>query len=513
VNKRRFITLAIGSLAVSALAMTVAMLIAAPASAAKSAASRYGVINATVNASTVHEIAGSSAFPNFTTGAIDNYYSMAHSAIDNSPSAEGTSSPADTGPVGQTVAATHFQQPQYADARWPGKDSGKASFGKPGSPYAVATAASYHATAECSEASSSNGASPPGMAAPPGFSRQLNAALAAWKAKWATPLKLNVPSVVKPKKPKVPVPVPTVPTPTVPKPPVSTPTPTVPTLPKGSFTSASSKSSTPSSSGDGGALFESATLATVDPQSGNVLAKGESSLGRVSLGGGQIVIRGIDVLVSVTNNSKPTDKVSVNVGAASIGGVPVTIDQSGVHVKGQGSNLPYPKADDALNGALKKAGVKLHTAAPETKKGPNELTVTATGVHVAFVQPADAPGVPSQFVDHILGEVFVDSLAAPAPPIPSLGFGGGSGSALGGAALGSGSGSLGYSSGGGSSASSGYSSQPASSGNAAQATSTGSLLSSLTHKPVWLLAGYLVWQTLLIGTGISLRRWWMAGTS
>ena len=512
-NSRRVGTLAIGSLAVSSLAITVAMLIAAPASAAKSAALRYGVVNATVNAATVHEIAGSSAFPNFTTGAVDNYYSMAHSAIDNSPSAEGTSSPADTGPVGQTAAASHFQQPQYADARWPGKDSGKASFGKPGSPYAVATASSYHATAECSEASASNGASPPGMTLPKGFSHQLDAALAAWKAKWLAPLKLNVPPIPKPKKPKVPVPVPvpTVPTPTVPVPPVTIPTPTVPSLPKPSFVSAHKTSSAPSSSGDGGGLFESASLATVDPQSGTVLTKGESSLGRVSLGSGQIVIRGIDVLVSVTNNSKPTDKVAVNVGAASIGGVPVTIDQSGVHVQGQGSNLPYAQADDALNGALKKAGIELHTVAPETKKARNELTVTATGVHVAFAQPADAPGVPSQFVDHILGEVFVDSLAAPAPSIPSVGLGG-SGSGFGGAALGGGSGSTGFSSAGGSS-SSGYASQPAASGNAAQASSAPSLLSSVTSKPTWLLVGYLVWQTLLIGTGISLRRWWMAGTA
>src|SRR5438477_12532111 len=173
--------------------MTVAVLVAPSASAEKSPASRYGVINGTVNAATVHEVAGSSAFPNFTTGAVDNYYSMAHSHVDNAPFAEGTSSPADTGPVGQTAAASHFQQPQYADARWPGKDSGKASFGKPGSPYAVATASSYHATAECSEASASNGASPPGMTVPKGISHQLDAALAAWKAKWLAPLTLNGP--------------------------------------------------------------------------------------------------------------------------------------------------------------------------------------------------------------------------------------------------------------------------------------------------------------------------------
>jgi hypothetical protein len=355
------------------------------------------------------------------------------------------------------------------------------------------------------------------MAAPPNFSRKLNVALAAWKAKWLVPLKLKTPRVSKPKQPKVPVHVPTVPTPTVPAPPVSTPTVTVPSLPAAQPASLTKESSAPSSSSGsgGGAAFESSTLAAVDPHSGDVVTKGESSLGRVSIGNGQIVIRGIDVSVTVTNSGKPKGKVAVNVGAASIGGVPVTIDQDGVHVKGTGSNLPYAKADDALNSALKKAGVELHTVQPELKKAANELTITATGVHVAFVQPADAPGVPSQYVDHIVGEVFVDSLAAPAPPIPSLNFGGsGAGSAVGGTAsggsFGSGSGSTGFSSGGGSS-SSGYSSQPASSGSAAQASSAPSLLSALTNRPTWLLVGFLVWQTLLIGTGVSLRHWSMGG--
>jgi hypothetical protein len=294
---------------------------------------------------------------------------------------------------------------------------------------------------------------------------------------------------------------------------VSTPTITVPSLPAAQPASLTKESSAPSSSGSGGgAAFESSTLAAVDPHSGDVVTKGESSLGRVSIGNGQIVIRGIDVSVAVTNSGKPEGKAAVNVGAASIGGVPVRIDQDGVHIKGTGANLPYAKADDALNGALKKAGVELHTVEPEIKKAANELTITATGVHVAFVQPVDAPGVPSQFVDHIVGEVFVDSLAAPAPPFPSLNFAGGAGSAVGGTASGGsfGSGSTGFSSGGGSS-SSGYSSQPASSGGAAQASSAPSLLSTLTNRPTWLLVGFLVWQTLLIGTGVSLRHWSMGG--
>jgi hypothetical protein len=513
VTRGKLMTFAIGSLAVSSLALTVAVLIAPSTAAAKtSAASRYGVINATVSAATVHEIAGSTAFPNFTTGAVDNYYSLAHSEMDNSPSAEGTASPGDTGPIGQTAAASHFQQPQYADARWPGKSSGQATVGKKGGgPYAVAGATSYKATAESWEASGSNGSSTPGLPVPKADSKKLQAALAAWKAKWLVPLGLKLPSVGS--KPKVPVPVPTVPK--IPTTPVPTPTvPTIPGIPKAAKTAYHPTAK--SSSGNGGGLLESATLATVDPKSGDVVTKGESDLGRVSIAGGQIVIRGIDVYVTVTNNGKAKSKVSVDIGAASIGGVPVTIDQDGVHVQKQHANLPYAKADDALNAALKNAGIKLHTVTPEIKKKQNEQTITATGVHVGFVQPAGAPGVPSQFVDHIVGEVFVDSLATPAGPIPKLGLAGGLGSALGGTPSGGGYGSAGLVGGsdGGGVPSSGYSSQPASSGTTPpQAAPASSALGSLARKPMWLLAFYLVWQTLVIGTGVSLKYWWAAGAS
>src|SRR3954451_11050202 len=115
-------------------------------------ADRFLVLNGTVNAASDHEIIGSSAFPNFTTGAVDNYYSMAHSHVDNSPFAEGTASPADTGPIGQTAAAGNTQQPQYADARWPGSPN-EATYGSQGGPYAVASASDYSATAEASAAS------------------------------------------------------------------------------------------------------------------------------------------------------------------------------------------------------------------------------------------------------------------------------------------------------------------------------------------------------------------------
>src|SRR5439155_5828153 len=96
----------------------------------------------------------------------------------------------------------------------------------------------------------------------------------------------------------------------------------------------------------------------------------------------------------------------------------------------------------------------MYTVRPHTKKSANELTITASGVHVAFAQPVDQAGVPSQTVDHVVGEVFADSLAAPAPPLPSLSFGG-TGSSIGSFGGGTTGGSGGSSFGSGSSSSSG----------------------------------------------------------
>jgi len=483
-------TLIIGTLVGSALATVV--LVATPASASSPASARYGVVNATVYAASDHENGTSTAFPNFTSGAIDNYYSLAHSHIDNSPFAEGTASPADTGPLGQTAAAGNFEQPQYADARWPGKDGGKASVGNAGGPSGYATASSYRATALSSELSDAGAPSSGAMkiAGPKGFNRRLRLALAGWKARWLIPLGL------KPNFAGLPVTIPTVTVPTV-------TVPTVPTVPSTTTSSTTTTTSTTNSAPSGppanGGLISS-SVTELDPHSGAVVASGKSSLGTVNIGGGQIILKHIDVTVKITNRGTPTGKAFVTIGSASVGGVPVTIDQNGVHVNGQGSDLPYGQADDALNAALKSAGIQLYTVRPQTKKSANELTITATGVHVAFTQVVNQAGVPSQTVDHIVGEVFADSLAAPAGPIPNLSLGlPGSLSGPTTGYTGGGSGGTSFGSGSNSSSSLGHGSS--SSGSSPSAFTT------LLNKPAWLLAAYLVWQALMIATGASLWRW------
>ncbi len=664
-----------------------------------SPAAHFFVFNGTVNAASDHEILGSSAFPNYTTGAVDNYYSMAKSHVDNSPFAEGTASPFDTGPAGQTAAAGNTQQPQYADARQPG-DTCHATYGSQGGPYAVADAGDYNATAGASEGSNE-------FAVPEGFDSRLRVALAAWKAKWLGPVGGES------KAPAVTIPAATIPTPTAT---VTTPTATIPTptatpplqVPPAAVPSAPATpdatvlsrtlSASPSASGASESLLESSTLSILDPKLGALVTSGESSLGRVSIGDGQIVLKGIHVSAKITNDgatSTPPYTTDVTVGAASIAGVPVTIDQDGVHLVTQHQSLPYQQAGDALNNALKQAGIQLFIVTPEvtscgqtggtgtgtttttttttttssdqsgmenpnscdqtgttttcgqtgtgtgttttttttssdqsgmenpnscdqtgmtttcgqtgtgtgtgttatttttpaltpsstttttttmssdqpgTGATPNscagtgmtpttsscgqtstgtgatttpsdpmgmapgtgnsgEETVTATGVHVVFTQPVGQSGVPAQFAEHILGEVFVDSLAVPAGPPPKLDLSSPSSSlspACGGhksrttksggraSAAGGSSSTGGLSSPAGASNSSGSGSLPSSAstfGSTSQPTgsSTGTSLPasivSALRKPLWLLLAYLLWQVLVIGTGASLWNW------
>jgi hypothetical protein len=169
---------------------------------------------------------------------------------------------------------------------------------------------------------------------------------------------------------------------------------------------------------------------------------------------------------------------------------------------------------------------------------PGEESVTATGLHLVFTQPVSPSGVPSQNVEHILGEVYVDSLATLAPPVPPVDLGPSSSSAAGkkcpgarhksgkatsggGASAAGGSSTGGGSSLAGGSASSGSGSlSPAASTLGASASQPGSgttggsipaRFAAALRKPLWLLLAYVVWQALVVGTGVSLWNWRKGG--
>jgi hypothetical protein len=154
------------------------------------------------------------------------------------------------------------------------------------------------------------------------------------------------------------------------------------------------------------------------------------------------------------------------------------------------------------------------------------MTVTATGVHLVFTQPVSPPGVPAQYVEHILGEVFVDSLAVPAGPLPDLGFSSSSFSSFSSSSpcLGGGNsrgttsgvasaGGISSAGGSGSLSSSGSTFGSSSQANGSTGTSLPAAFAAALRKPLWLLLAYLLWQTLVIGTGWSLWNWRRDGAS
>ena len=528
----------------------VAALLVAPGvfllAARSGAAQELGNYNGTVNATAVHLQAGSSAFPNFATGAVDNHYPLASVRFDSSPNAEAFSSPLDTGPLGQTAAGAGSQnQPQYADVRCPPQcDDKPVTVGSQPGPFSSSQATDKKAVAfgDSGGISSGGGApAPPGgggvpaLPAPPpksdgaalaapalapaapasfpvldaGRVAALRSALLAWRAQY-----LTVDDARR-----------------YPMPAAGTP--------------------------DGVTGDTARSEARLDGST--LILDGTSSVGEVALGGGALALHGVNVHVTVSNDGTPKKTIAVNVGAAEVGGTPVTIGADGVSVNGQavpGIGGAGAQASAALNQALGRAGLEVRSLAPAEKATDHQLSLDAVGVLIRFAPASPAPGVPAQFTAMALGEVFADSLAVPGEPgsgglddglgglggdagsvstpadsgtaaggpdqasaaaatepagsgfASDLGSSGSSSGGLGssGSAFGSGSGA-GLESGGGAALGPGGTSSSSSIGRT-QLASPASARRLLGHaKPTKLLLLYLLWQSLVIGTVASLYLW------
>ena len=85
------------------------LLIATPATALAQVPSSIGSYVSYGYGTGVHTIAGSSAFPNFENGAVDNRYPLAQVEQDASPASDARASYADTGPAGDTAGSQYNQ--------------------------------------------------------------------------------------------------------------------------------------------------------------------------------------------------------------------------------------------------------------------------------------------------------------------------------------------------------------------------------------------------------------------
>ena len=526
----------------------VAVLLVAPTvllvAARGTAAPELGNYNGTVSSTALHLQAGSSAFPNFATGAVDNHYPLAAARLDSSPNAQAFSSPLDTGPLGQTIAAAGGQnQPQYADVRCPPQcDDKPVTVGSQPGPFASSQAADRKAVALADAGGAPFGGGGGGAPAPPAVPPKSVGPLPSPVA--SPPAQSSTQSVDVPA--------------------------TLPALDAGrvaALRSALLAWRARFLSADDAQRYAMPAADTPDGIAGDtarseshldgstLVLDGTSSVGQLVLGGGALVLRDVNVKVSVTNDGTPKKTVVVNVGSAEVGGTPVTIGADGVSVNGQavpGLAAVGPQASAALNQALGQAGIEVRSLAPAQQVTDHQITLDAVGVLIRLAPPSPAPGVPAQFTALAVGEVFADSLAVPGAASgefdgglpgdlgggtgsvtpPSTGTGATSGpadlsTAAGTAApagpssasdvnsVGSGS-SFGFS---GSSGGSGSSGSALGAGGGSSSTGRSSRLASPAaarrlvgrDKPTKLLLLYLLWQSLVIGTVASLYLWRKAG--
>lgn len=428
-------------------------------------AANYDVYGGQVDATADREQVGTSVDANFSSGAIDNFYPLAYSNV----AVAGTNALAtwaDTGPFAQAVfggglSGEVLAQPQYVHAQYPGTENPPPFTSPTGaSASASVTSASARASSYAASAISQPGAAENSAAA----RLSLETALAQWKARYFGSAPGQAPAQL----PGLP-------------------------LPSSSAASTSSTSAPPDGT-DGDTGYDSAYF---DSQNGFVTT-GSSRVHHASFGGGLIVIDNVRVEATVSNTgtgSPPLASVSIQVGGATINGVPVTIGQNGVTVATQ--TVPtgqVQQASQALNQALAQSGFSVHLVTPlETAQGSSEH-LDAVGVLVQWTQPAAVTpsGVPSQFVDHYLGEVVLDNEAMLAPPTSLGGL-----TPFGGTTLSSSTGGF-----------TGVASAPSSpSSSAANHPSRPAGVRITFPHPLWVLLLYLAWQALMIGTAASVYLW------
>ena len=528
---RAHLRVRLAGLVTVAVLLTPAAAVLAEGDSVSSAAPGLDVYNGTVSATAVHAQAGSSAFPNFASGAIDNRYPLAHVRLDSSPTIQVTASSLDTGPLGQTVAAGgQKEQPQYAEVRCPPQcDNKPVTVGSEPGPFATSQAADCHGSATARAGGGPLGGggggapAPPGPPAPP-KSAGLGAPVAGLGA---------------------PVAAPAAPVAAGPAPAAVNPLRAALAAWRARYLTANDARLYPMpAEGAPDAVEGDAAHSEGTVKDGVLTLVGESWAKNISLGGGQIAIHGLHVRASVKNDGNPGKDIVIEVGSAEVGGVPVTIGPQGVSVKGQsvpGIGEGAAQANAALNQALAQSGAEIHAVAPKITTSDHQLTLNVVGLMVRFAPASPAPGVPAQFTSFALGEVFADSLA-----VPGVGANGGlsdggvspglDNSVTGGTAADTGASSsadslgsadtsgTGALAGAGSAFTSGSSGGFQSSSGAGTSTATGGFSSgrqaALTparlvsrHKPTELLLLYLIWQVLVLGTAASLWLWRREGVA
>jgi hypothetical protein len=344
----------------------------------------------------VHTITGSSAFPNFQNGAVNNHFPLAQVQQDASPSSVGKATFSDTGPLGATGGS---QYNQSCSAGNPPPPPSACQNPNNQVPYATSTYPGGPSSAHVDSCSSSpvsaqqQNPCPGGQAASRGDSdaNQLNADAWGYYA------------------------------------------------------------------GGGAQPFSGATGAshTVVSSNGVLTVTTHSEVQNFAMGPIAVSKVIVDTVVTSTTTSGTAD-AHVVVGEVTINGQPVTVNDQGVTVEqtqpapcpasapspsapaplpspGGLPGLPQDRASSAGPSGSSTSCVpgvdvtyfKIFTAQPTKTVSGSHATAWATGLHILVTHPTPGPGVPQQNIEYVLGEGYADANAAAGGGLGDFGgFGG-----------------------------------------------------------------------------------------
>jgi hypothetical protein len=356
----------------SALVLATAILLVAPLGATADVPATVSDYTSYGYATGIHVIGATSAFNNFKTGAADSHFPLAKVGQDSSPSAYGTSTYNDSGPIGATLHGC-------ADP------NGQTCPPVPAVPYAHAQFPGGPADSHIDSCSTP----PPGA--------QQNTPCPPKDASGNQPAPSRADAHAEELKSDA----------------------------SGYY--AGGNAGVPGS----GASGESHTVVNPD---GTLVVSTRSFVNNATFGTppNAVVINKVLVETRVTiAGGVATADAKVSVGSATVNGQPIQLSDQGATYQEQtvscvpGSAPPAPAPPPALPGGVTPPAppatcsvvvetdtFKVYTVAPVKTVNGNHGTVKASGVHVVATHPAPT-GVPQQSVEYVLGEGYADATANP----------------------------------------------------------------------------------------------------
>jgi hypothetical protein len=350
----------------------------------------------------VHTISGSSAFPNFQNGAVNNHYPLAQVQQDASPSSVGKATFSDSGPLADTAGSQYNQScstgnppPPPSACQNPNNQVPYATSTYPGGPDKAHVDSCSASTAS----SQQQNPCPGGQAASRGDSDAYQLSADAW----------------------------------------------------GYY------------AGGGTQPFSGATGAshTVVGSNGVLTVTTHSEVNNFAIGTVQVSKVTVDTIATSTVSSGSAD-AHVVVGQVTVGGQPVSVNDQGLTVQ-QTQPVPCPaapvpspppgpapapsppavlptglptlpadkagyagasQADASCVPGVDVTYIKIFTAKPTKTVDGSHATAWATGLHILVTHPTPGPGVPQQNTEYVLGEGFAEANAGAGGGFGFGGFGG-----------------------------------------------------------------------------------------